>query len=59
MSMILKLVWMRINIRNYKYDSNLLIVLNTHWWSLAFIAEEEKVAWKVTKCGTGALLRKC
>ena len=33
-NVILKQVWMRISIRNYKYDSILFIFLNTHCWSL-------------------------
>ena len=33
--MISKQVWMLTNIRNYEYDSILLVFLNTHCWSLA------------------------
>ena len=35
-------VWMRICIRNYEYDLNLLIVLTTHSWSLIRIQQTNK-----------------
>ena len=48
-SMILKKVWMRISIRNYEYDSILLIFLNTHaelcysHWSLPSVPSSSKI----------------